>query len=156
MKGGETPIMAILTKNWLMILLLGTFAAGGAVAVLFALPASATDRSVEVRVECEGSWTGTLQWTLDGVDIGGPVGLDCPNGGDDDFEFDVTVPVSGAEHANDYCISVTSPVFGVPVALCVFRRDFDPNDLETAESENECESEAEGERISNSVEIETR
>ena len=159
--------IAMLSKKWLAAMILATFVAGGASASLFALTASATDRSVDVRVQCNGDWSGTLNWTLDGAGIGSVVNLDCPDpSGSSNFRLKVDVPATSPAtgafvHANDLRIDVDSPgttgVTGAFVssdALCVFNRTFDPENLGTIKSSYNCGNDGGGgDKLSNKIRI---
>lgn len=145
-------------KTGLAILLIGIFAAAGATLALFALPAQATDRSVDISVRCNGIWTGSLEWTLNGDDIGPAVDLSCPDVlGKRNFRLNVTVPVTGAAHANDFQIDVESATTtnsGLPLGDCEFSRDFNPDNLSTVKSTLSCANDGpKGEKLSHRTSV---
>ena len=115
--------------------------AGAAVAPM-ALSASATDRSIDVTVRCNGAWTGSLQWSLDGDDLGGPVDISCPDGSSrSNFKLSgITLALTGSAHANDFHISAAgfSGIGDSTEAECEFAREFDPDDLATLRSTYAC------------------
>jgi len=140
------------TKKWLIVLFLGIFVAAGASSLLFALRAEADDKSVSIHVKCKGDWTGSIQWTKDASNIGPPVVvLGCPNGaGKDNFKLNVTVPGTGAAHANDFHISVISGA----LANCQFNRTFDPGNLKTVKANLQCANDGpNGEKLSHSTTV---
>ena len=155
--------MMIASSKLFAMLSLGVFLAGGAAIAFFALPASATDRSVDIRVRCDGIWTGSLQWTLDGTDLPTSVDLSCPDfGGSTNFRLNVPVPVTGPVtgtqvHANDFridTVSTSTTNAGSPLADCQFRRDFDADDLGTIKSTANCSNDgAKGNKLSHHTTI---
>ena len=157
--------MALTTMHskWFVIFFVLSFAVAGASLTLFALSASATDRSVDLSVRCNGDWSGTLQWTLDGAPIGTVIVIDCPDiTGNSNFKLNLAVPtspVTGAQvHANDLFIDLVSPVTtgvtGAATAACVFSRSFDPENLKTIHSTYNCGNDGpRGEKLSNKIRI---
>ena len=154
--------IAALSKKWLAAMIIAAMVAAGASASLFALTVSATDQSVDVRIQCDGEWSGTLQWTLDGSDTDLPaVTLDCS--GKSNVRFSTDVPTQGAtgSHANELRIEVSSPgttgVTGAVVtsdAACVFNRAFDPANLGTIKSTYDCGNDGGGgDKLSNTIRI---
>jgi len=107
-------------------------------------PASATDSSVNLKVRCSGIWTGTFQWTLNGADLDVPVDISCPDGASrSSFRLlGITVPVTGATHANDFHIIAKGfgGIGGSTEAGCEFGREFDPEDLGTLRSTYACDN----------------
>ena len=159
--------LTMMHSKWFVIFFMLSFAVAGVGLTLFALPASATDRSVDLSVRCNGDWSGTLQWTLDGAPIWTEVVIDCPDiNGDSNFRLNLEVPVSGPVtgaqvHANDLFIDLVSPVTtgvtGASVsaaAACVFNRSFDPENLKTIDSTYNCANDGPGgEKLSNKISI---
>ncbi|MCH8297102.1 MAG: hypothetical protein IH873_03460 [Chloroflexi bacterium] len=153
--------IAMLSKKWLAAMILATFVAGGASASLFAITAWATDQSVDVQIQCNGEWSGTLNWTLDGDNVDPAVDLDCSN--NPNFRLNIVVPTQGAtgSHANELRIEVSSPgTFGVTGAVvssdaaCVFNRTFDPENLGTIKSSYNCGNDGGGgDKLSNKIRI---
>ena len=156
------------SRNLLAALAIIVFGVAGAILPILALSAAGGDHNVEIAVKCEGAWTGTLEWTLDGVNIGEEV-LDCPDDGDSNFKLKVGLPsvTSGTtgsptvEFANDLHIAVTSndatsSVTGaLPSAECMFNSLFDPDDLKTVKSEYVCgNSDRDGDDLAIEIEIE--
>lgn len=146
-------------KTWLAVFLIGIFAAVGATLALIALPAQATDRSVDISIRCNGIWTGSLEWTLNGGDIGPVVDLSCPDVlGKRNFRLNVTVPATGAAHANDFHIDVesntTTTNTGLPLGDCEFSRDFNPDNLSTVKSTLSCTNDGpKGEKLSHRTSV---
>ena len=92
-----------------MFLLSGIIAVAGAGFGLFAFSAQATQRAVDFSVLCQDPWTGSLQWTLNGADIGPPVDLSCPNiSGKLNFRLNIILPVKDGAYADDFHITTQS------------------------------------------------